>query len=175
MNKVLFSLVFFFISYAAAAQKTYEILSDSEDQNSKMLRGAISKEDITTDTSFFKWYAESRRIYSRPDSSIVAAFRENKDKIYFIVFGGTWCEDTHYILPKLFKLQEESGFPENRITLFALDRNKHSTENIAEALNVISVPTIVVMKDGKEIGRIIEYGKTGYWDKELAGIINGKK
>jgi hypothetical protein len=30
------------------------------------------------------------------------------------------------------------------------------------------------MKDGKELGRIVEYGKTGYWDKELAAIINEK-
>jgi hypothetical protein len=28
------------------------------------------------------------------------------------------------------------------------------------------------MKNGKEIGRLKEYGKTGYWDKELAKIID---
>lgn len=27
------------------------------------------------------------------------------------------------------------------------------------------------MKDGKEIGRVVEYGKTGVWDKELGDII----
>lgn len=134
----------------------------------------ITKEDIDHDTAF-KWYAESLRIYPRPDSSAVDAFIKNKDKIYFIVFGGTWCEDTHFVLPKFFKIQEASGFPENRITLFAVDRNKHSPGNIAEAMDVTNVPTIIVMKDGKEIGRIVEYGKTGYWDKELADIINEKK
>jgi hypothetical protein len=30
------------------------------------------------------------------------------------------------------------------------------------------------MKKGKELGRVVEYGKTGNWDKELADIINEK-
>ena len=174
MNKILLSFVFFLISYTSMAQKTYQIVPDSADNNSKMLLGMITKEDINNDTSF-KWYAESLKIYPRPDSSAVAAFRNNKDKIYFIIFGGTWCEDTHFVLPKFFKIQEASGFPENRISLFAVDRDKHSIGNIAEAMDVTNVPTIIVMKDGKEMGRIVEYGKTGYWDKELADIINEKK
>jgi thiol-disulfide isomerase/thioredoxin len=160
-------------SLRSPAQKTYEILSDSANGNTRMLRGMITKEDITSDPEF-TWYAESLRIYPRPDSAAVAALKDNRDKIYFIVFGGTWCEDTHFILPKFFKIQEASGFPESRIALFAVDRLKHSTGNIAEALGVTNVPTIIVMKDGKELGRIVEYGKTGYWDKELAALINGK-
>ena len=173
MKKILVSLAFLFISYASTAQNTFEILKDSSDNNSKMLRGIITKEDIDHDTAF-KWYAESLLIYRHPDTSIVAAFRNNKDKIYFLVFGGTWCEDTHYIIPKFFKLQEESGFPENRIIFYAVDRHKHAISDIAQAMDITATPTIIVMKDGKEIGRLREYGKTGYWDKELAEIINGK-
>jgi thiol-disulfide isomerase/thioredoxin len=159
------------ISLVGKAQKTYEILSDAEQNNAKMLKGIISKEDISEEP-LFTWYAESQRIYPRPDTAAVAAFKRNKDRIYFIVFGGTWCEDTHFVLPKFYKIQEESGFPENRIALFAVDRSKQTTGNIAKALDVTNVPTIIVMKDGKELGRVVEYGKTGKWDKELADIIN---
>jgi len=174
MNKLSVSILLLFTSFISFAQKTYETLSDSADNNSKMLRGVITKEDINNDTAF-KWYAESLRIYPRPDSSAVATFKENKDKIYFIIFGGTWCEDSHFIIPKFFKIQEVSDFPESRITLFAVDRYKHSIGNIAQAMNIKATPTIIVMKDGKELGRLIEYGKTGYWDKELAKIINADK
>jgi thiol-disulfide isomerase/thioredoxin len=174
MKKYLF-LCYFLIagSLVANAQKTFEILSDSAHDNTKMLRGPISKEDLSEEP-LFTWYAESQRIYSAPDTAAVAAFKRNKNKIYFIVFGGTWCEDTHYVLPKFFKIQEASGFPENRIAMFALDRHKHATGNIAQALNITKVPTILVMKNGKELGRVEEYGKTGKWDKELADIINEK-
>lgn len=174
MNKIFITVICLFAAYASFAQKTYEILTDSADNNSKMLRGEITKEDINNDTAF-KWYSESLKIYAHPDSSAVAAFRANKDKIYFIIFGGTWCEDTHFIIPKFFKIQEASGFPESRILLFAVDRHKHAISNIAQAMNIKATPTIIVMKDGKEMGRLVEYGKTGYWDKELAKIIDDAK
>ncbi len=172
MKKYFISVFCIVLCQFLKAQNTYVVLSDSADNNAKMLKGIINKNDITGDTSFVKWYNESRRIYPHPDSAAVKALKNNKDKISFIIFGGTWCEDTQFILPKFFTIQEASGFPENRITLFAVDRNKKTTGHIAEAMNIINVPTIIVMKDGKEIGRVVEYGKTGKWDDELAAIIN---
>lgn len=166
---ILFTSIF--ICNAQAHLSQYIILKDSVNNNEKMLEGIVDKNDLKNDTSFH-WYAESQRIYPHPDTSAVAAFKNNKDKIYFLFFGGTWCEDTHFILPKFYKIQEASGFPETRITVFALDRKKNGTGNIAHAMNITRTPTIVVMKDGKELGRLIEYGKTGHWDKELAAIIN---
>ena len=152
-------------------KQQYVAITDSADNNAKMLIGIIDKNDLLGDTSF-NWYAESQRIYSNPDTALVNAFKNNKDKIYFLVFGGTWCEDTQFILPKFYKTQEASGFPENRITIFAIDRNKNGTGNLAYAMNITHTPTIVVMKNGKELGRLVEYGKTGHWDTELAAIIN---
>lgn len=157
--------------FTANSQTQYLVLTDSVNDNAKMLRGIIKKSDLISDTSF-KWYAESQRMYPHPDTALVAAFRNNKDKIYFLFFGGTWCEDTHFILPKFYKTQEASGFPEDRIMVIAVDRHKICTGNLSQAMNIKSTPTIIVMKGGKEIGRLIEYGKTGKWDQELAAIIN---
>jgi hypothetical protein len=64
-----------------------------------------------------------------------------------------------------------SGVPDNAITFFAVNRAKKSLGNIADAFGVVNVPTIIVMKDGKEVGRVVEYGKTGKWDKELADFV----
>ena len=75
-------------------------------------------------------------------------------------------------MPKFFKLQEKTGVPDNTITFFGVNRAKKSLGSISEAFNVTLVPTIIVMKDGKEIGRVVEYGKTGKWDKELATVLN---
>ncbi len=161
-----------FSTLVSFSQSTFSVVKDSV-TNENMLIGAVQKKDLSQNPEF-KWYAESQKIYPTPNAEAVAALKENKDKIYLIIFAGTWCEDTHFVLPKFFKIQEAAGFPENRIAMFALDRYKKMPDPIAEAMNVKDVPTIIVMKDGKEEGRVVEYGKTGYWDKELAAIINGK-
>jgi hypothetical protein len=55
--------------------------------------------------------------------------------------------------------------------LIGVDRSKKTLSHLAEAMNIVDVPTIIVMKDGKEAGRVVEYGKYGLFDKELGEII----
>jgi len=176
MKKILATIfILLIISFTLKAQITfpnsYIILTDTSHDNAKMLVGIIDKNDLVNDTAF-KWYAESQRIYPHPDSAAVAAFSNNKDKIYFLVFGGTWCEDTHFILPKFYKIQEAANFPADHITIFAVDHHMNTIGNMAKAMHITHTPTIVVMKDGKELGRLVEYGKTGHWEKELSDIVN---
>ncbi|MBC7889911.1 MAG: thioredoxin family protein [Ferruginibacter sp.] len=169
--KSLFTLVLMAASYLLTAQAEYEISKDPGNQGVKILRGTINKYLLQNDTTF-KWYASNQQLY-QPDTATVTAFAKVKGaKLQLIIFGGTWCEDTQFILPRFFKLQELSGVPDEHITLFGVNRKKVALSHIAEALGIINVPTIIVLKGGKELGRVVEYGKTGKWDKELAAIIN---
>jgi len=68
-------------------------------------------------------------------------------------------------------LTDAAGFSPDRITLIGVDRQKTTLSHLAEALNVKNVPTIIVLKNGKEIGRVIEFGKYGLFDMELGEII----
>lgn len=154
----------------AFAQAQYEASQDEKHPEVKVVRGLVNKYLIQNDTAF-KWYAPSQGFYN-PDTATLNAFERAKGKYQFVVFGGTWCEDTQFILPKFFKLQEKSGLPDDAITLFGVNRAKNALGNIARAFNITLVPTIIVMQEGKEIGRVTEYGKTGKWDKELAAILN---
>jgi thiol-disulfide isomerase/thioredoxin len=152
------------------AQAQYEASQDEKHPEVKVVKGLVNKYLIQNDTAF-KWYTPSMGSYN-PDTATLNAFERAKTKYQFVIFGGTWCEDTQFILPKFFKLQEKSGLPDDVITLYGVNRAKNSLGNIAKAFNITLVPTIIVMKDGKEIGRVVEYGKTGKWDKELAEILN---
>jgi thiol-disulfide isomerase/thioredoxin len=151
------------------AQAQYEINKDEKHPEQHILRGIINKYVVQNDTTY-KWYNGSAASY-KPDTATLSAFEKAKGKVQFVVFGGTWCEDTQFILPKFFKLQEMSGVDDNAITFFGVNRNKKSLASITEAFNIVNVPTIIIMKDGKEVGRVVEYGKTGKWDKELADIL----
>ena len=168
-----FTATFLFCSLFAIncfAQSQYEISKDEKHPEQHYLRGIINKYYIQNDSSY-KWYSQSQGYYN-PDTATLNAFERAKGKVQFIVFGGTWCEDTQFVLPKFFKLQEKSGIADDAITLFGVNRKKNTLGNISQAFNVTLVPTIIVMKDGKEVGRVVEYGKTGKWDKELAEILN---
>jgi thiol-disulfide isomerase/thioredoxin len=155
---------------AAHSQAQYKIVKDEEHPEQVYVVGIINKYLIQNDTAYNKWYNSSMSYYT-PDTATLAAFSKAKKGTQFIVFGGTWCDDTQFVLPKFFKLQEMSGVADSSVTLFGVNRAKKSLPSIADALGVINVPTIIVMKDGKEAGRVVEYGKTGKWDKELADII----
>lgn len=169
MKKTLFLLAILFTTTVSAfAQNQYEILS--EGANEKTFKGIISREVLESDTSF-KWMQASRQGYT-PNAEALNTLRKYKDSVQLLVFMGTWCEDSHIIIPKLFTLLDVAGFPMTRVTLIGADRNKKTVSHLCEALNVKNVPSILVMKDGKEIGRVIEYGKTGEWDRELGETIS---
>ena len=171
MKKCLLILLFFIpVSAHVFAQAQYEISQDEKHPEVKVLRGLVNKYLIENDTAF-KWYRLNQNFYN-PDTATLNAFERAKGKYQFVVFGGTWCEDTQFILPKFFSLQEKTGIADDAITLFGVNREKNSLGNIARAFNITNVPTIIVMKDGKEVDRVVEYGKTGKWDKELAAILN---
>lgn len=169
MKKIVLITIILLSSAAAAfSQNQYQVLV--ERPNEKSLKGILSREVLEADSSF-KWYTANKKGYE-PHNVVLSAFRQYRDSIELLVFMGTWCEDSHFIIPRLYALLDITGFDKNKITLIGTDRNKKTLGHLCEALNVQNVPTIIVMKAGKEMGRVVEYGKTGMWDKELGEIIN---
>jgi thiol-disulfide isomerase/thioredoxin len=171
MEKYIFILFFLIlVKTGLLAQAQYEASQDLKYPEVKVAKGLINKYQIQNDTAY-KWFGVNELLY-KADTATLNAFERGRKKYQFVVFGGTWCEDTQFILPKFFKLQEQSGFPDEGVTLFGVDRAKNALGNIAKAFNITNVPTFIIMKEGKEIGRVVEYGKTGKWDKEIAALLN---
>lgn len=150
----------------AAETRTYEVSRDNE---SKILKGYINRPLVENDTSF-KWFKENMR-FGTADVSAVQSFQANGSKIHFVVFGGTWCHDTQNLLPVFYRLTDKGNVTEEQITLIGVDRAKTALNGLHKAFRITNVPTFIVMKDGKEIGRVVEYGKYGAIDKELGEIV----
>lgn len=163
----LVAFIAFLLSSVSFAQNQYEVLV--ERPNEKTFKGIISKEVLLNDTSF-RWYAENLKGY-KPNASALEGLQKNKDSIQLLTFMGTWCEDSHSVIPKFYSLLDAAGFSQDRVTLIGVDRKKKTLSHLTEAMNITNVPTIIVMKNGKEIGRVIEYGKYGLFDMELAEIL----
>jgi thiol-disulfide isomerase/thioredoxin len=161
----------FFIGIAVAsvhlAMAQAEVSRDKD--GVKVVKGFITKKELATDTAF-SWFARSQKDYT-PDQGALKAMRQNRDSVNFIAFGGTWCHDSQFILPKFFVLADAAGIPEDRITVIGVDRNRESIQHLSEAFHITNVPTVIVMKNGQEVGRVVEYGKHGMFDQELGQIL----
>ena len=167
--KLLTTIVFVFFIQTLNAQTPYTIVKDEKNPGGLIYTGLINKYTLMNESSF-TWYNDNQKNY-KPSTELLNGFEAAKSKVHFVVFGGTWCDDTQFILPKFFKLQQLSGMPDSCISFFGVNRDKKTIENVSAAFNITNVPTIIVMKSGKEIGRVVEYGKSGEWDKELLELI----
>ena len=169
-NKILFPFIaILFFMQNAFAQTPYTIVKDEKNPGGLIYTGLINKYTLINEASF-TWYNDNQKNY-KPSTELLNGFEAAKSKVHFVVFGGTWCDDTQFILPKFFKLQQLSGMPDSCISFFGVNRDKKTIENVSAAFNITNVPTIIVMKSGKEIGRVVEYGKSGEWDKDLLELI----
>lgn len=145
----------------------YQVFTDTN--GTKALKGIINKSLLVNDPSF-QWFIENGK-YGDADASAVAAFQKNGSKISLLVFCGTWCHDSQNLLPKFYKLIDKAGFPESKIVLVAVDKSKIAVQNLHVKYQLKTVPTFIVLVNGKEVGRVEEYGKTGYMEKELGEIV----
>ena len=178
MKKILVVTSALFVLFSGKAQsqsvstsisnKPYETINAN---NEITLKGLLNRKVLESDTTF-KWFKNNYAL-GMADASAVQAFQQKKDKIHVIIFGGTWCEDTQNLLPVFYRLADKSGLPDSSITLIGVDRNKQTLDNLSGAFNIVNVPTFIVMHDGKEVGRVVEYGKYGQIDKELGEIVSG--
>lgn len=164
---VLITAVFISETYSQA----YEV---SRDRNgSKVLKGFITREDLLKDSAF-QWFQENQAGY-KPYAEAVSILKKHSDSIQLIAFSGTWCSDSKFVIPKFYVLLDSAGFPQQRLTMIGVDREKTTTSHLAEAFNITGIPTLIVMKNGKELGRVVEYGKYGMFDKELGEIIKNNQ
>ena len=168
MKKILSLAIAATASITAMAQAPETII---EKDGTKVIRGFISQAELASDSTF-GWYSATYKA-TKPMGATVQAFQKGKDSVHILAFGGTWCDDTKQILPKFYATADAAGFSKDRITLMGVDRNKKAVQHLSEAFGVTNVPTFIVLKNGKEIGRVVEWGKTGQPEKEVGELIAG--
>ncbi len=157
------------VSKTSSPFQAYQVSYD--DKHRKVLRGLISRADIENDTSF-SWFQKNYKL-GKPDAGAVKAFKEHAGDFQMLIFAGTWCPDTHNLLPEFYRLADTSGYADSSITLIGVDHAKTTLDNLNKTFHLVDVPTFIVMKNGKEVGRVVEYGESGEAMKELGKIAEG--
>jgi hypothetical protein len=141
----------------------------TNDGTNKILKGLISRDMLEKDATF-SWFHQNRYAYT-PDGAITSLVHARAENIRFLVFTATWNEDAQYIIPRFYSLMDAASVSPGQVTLIGVDKEKKTLHHLTETMHVTSIPTFIVLKNGKEIGRIQPKDKYSPWEKELAAIL----
>ena len=134
---------------------------EEENKSSKNgnLVGEIGKKEISSEP-YAKWFFKYYNAY-KANSIELSKLKNNLSGVEIMVILGTWCSDSRRETPRLFNIMDHIQYPEDKISMLAVDRDQFRNERDSideiKDLNIIRVPTIILYRGDKEIGRIIEY------------------
>lgn len=155
MNKYITFVLGLFI-FAQCSTKAPKVMENKEIdyKGTKVLVGEIDENNFKT-KNYSDWYQSNYEIYEL-NQKVIDSFKKDLKKYDIKVFLGTWCGDSRWHTPHFFKVLEAANYPKDKVKMFALDRSMKSINGEEEGLNITHVPTIILYKKGKEMGRIVE-------------------
>jgi thiol-disulfide isomerase/thioredoxin len=147
--------------------QAYEVSKD-EKTGFTVYKGVLQASDLRNDN--FKWFATGVDSY-KPDAASISYLKDKLSKYKMVVFLGTWCDDSHIHIPRLFKVMQETNFPQAQLTMYGVDREKTTTNGEHKTYEIKHVPTIILLDGDKEMGRIVESTYKSM-EADLAAIIS---
>ncbi len=106
------------------------------------------------------WFDPEYEAYV-PEPAVVASLAAPLQRTELLVFLGTWCADSQREVPRLYKVLDAVSYPVSQLRLIGVDdhpdRYNQSPGGETKQWGIEYVPTIIVLQDGKERGRIVEY------------------
>lgn len=139
-------------------------------KDGQMLLGTQTKDQFLKEP-FSNWYTREHDEYTIDQESLAQLKKEKLNSYQIIAFVGTWCEDSHREFPRMMKILEALNYPKEKLTIIAVNRKMEAPSGEDGLHNIKKVPTFIVKKYGKEVGRIIEFPKFGFLEKDLLEII----
>ena len=134
----------------------------------KILNGPITKDGLRK-MPYKIWFNTNYKTYL-VDTGTLKNIRKKKLKgLKVLAFMGTWCHDSNREIPRLIRVMEELGM-EGDLELYGVDVNKTSEKGREEAYDIRKTPTIIFLKEGKEIARILEKPEISF-EQEMEKIL----
>lgn len=89
------------------------------------------------------------------------------------VYLGTWCPDSHREVTRFWRALDVAGDVPFAVEYVGLDRNFEAGDVDLQKVNVVAVPTFVVIRDGEEVGRVVETSVEGI-ETDLGTLLRGE-
>lgn len=108
---------------------------------------------------------------ARPDPAASRALRAVAPGAEVIVYLGTWCSDSRREVTRLWHAFDDAGGPlPFTVHWIGVDRDKEEPAALLRGVELRRVPTLVVRRAGREIGRIVEAAPRGV-ERELLDLL----
>lgn len=153
-----------------ACDKPLNQIAIDESRGQPMLLGLCDRRGFEH-PNFKGWFQAGYTGYE-VDWESLAPVQDRAQAVEMTVFMGTWCGDSRREVPRLYKILDTLDYEYSNLTLINVDRNKKSPGGEEAGRDIHHVPTIICFRDGREIGRIVEYPVQSL-EKDLAQILLG--
>ena len=146
--------------------------SDSEPADIEPeLLGPLTREEV--ESAVPDWI--EAQIDSSPDPGVASELFDRLDDAEITVVFGTWCSDSKRELNRFWRAADDAGvIPIPGLSYIGVDRSKTMPEEAVEGRNILYVPTFIVIRNGEEIGRVVEESPDGI-EADLLAILEGRK
>lgn len=90
----------------------------------------------------------------------------NDNKVVFVDFWATWCGPCQMISPIIEQIADEYV---EKMPVVKIDIDQNS--ELAEEYKIMSIPTVILFKDGKEIQRLVGAKSSAEYISEIKNLL----
>lgn len=148
-----------------------DTVTATEAQDPEVIVGKLQKDDFLQEPHA-SWFSAMYDSY-QPEESALETIKKNINDYEIKIFMGTWCSDSQREVPKFIKLLELSDYDMDKLEINGVTRDKTLPNEYEKSYNITYVPTIIFLKDGKEVNRFVEYPQQ-IFEQDIANITAGK-
>lgn len=90
----------------------------------------------------------------------------NDNEVVFVDFWATWCGPCQMISPIIEQIADEYV---EKMPVVKIDIDQNS--ELAEEYKIMSIPTVILFKDGKEVQRLVGAKSSAEYISEIKNIL----
>lgn len=125
------------------------ISADRVDKSKNNLLGDIQIQNLFTEYPLFKFRYDNYEVTNQINLS-------DLEDISVVIMFGTWCHDSKREVPRMLRILDSAGVGTEQLSLIGVDINKTEPKGREKLYNLRNTPTLILLRNGKEVGRIIE-------------------
>lgn len=135
-----------------------------------VLTGTVPREQV--EEAVPSWVA--KMVEAQIDEGDAVALTSVEPGATLTIYFGTWCSDSAREVARFWRvLDQVGGLVPFEVEYIAVDRADKRPPELAETVDLRYVPTFIVRRDGREVGRVVETSPHGI-ETDLLALLTGE-